>query len=217
MNNRPFKVVILISGNGSNLQAIIDEQKNNLPIEICAVLSNKADAYGLERAKKADIPVIFINHSEYPDRESFDQAMQTEIDKLAPDLIVLAGFMRILSDAFVNHHLGKMINIHPSLLPDYRGLNTHQRVIDDKKKIHGVSVHYVTPELDGGPVILQSQVTVDENDTAETLAKKVQVAEHHIYPLAIKWIAEGKIKFENNQISHEGLPLNSPIIENAKV
>ncbi len=213
MKDRMYRLVVLISGNGSNLQAIIDAiQQGNLSARICAVISNKPGAYGLQRAKAANIPVHVIDHTHYPNRESFDLALQQEIDAYQPDLVVLAGFMRILTTGFVTHYLGRMINIHPSLLPDYQGLNTHQRALDDQRKIHGVSVHFVTPELDGGPVFLQSQVAVKPDDNADTLAKRVLEQEHIIYPLAIKWIAEKRIQYQNDRILFDGKPLTSPIL-----
>jgi len=190
----PLRLVVLISGNGSNLQAIIDEiNSNNLPAEIVAVISNKADAYGLERAKKANIPQHFLSHLDYDDRKQYDLALQSLIDQFKPDLIILAGFMRILSDEFVEHYSHKMMNIHPSLLPKYKGLNTHQRVLDAGENEHGCSVHFVTAALDDGPVILQATVAVNENDNAETLAVKVHKQEHRIYPQAIRMFAENKI------------------------
>lgn len=213
MKIKPFQIVILISGNGSNLQAIIDQiEDNDLPIQIAAVISNKADAYGLQRADIAGIATRVIDNKAYESRDAFDAAVQQTIDKYAPDLVVLAGFMRILTDDFVNHYLGKMINIHPSLLPEYRGLNTHQRAIDDKKKHHGASVHYVTPELDDGPIILQSAVSIDENDDATSLAQKVHREEHRIYPLAIRWIAERRLQWKQGEIYLDGEKLESPKI-----
>ncbi len=192
---RRIRLVVLISGNGSNLQAIIDEiANNNLPAQIVAVISNKADAYGLERAKKAGIEQHVLSHQNYDSREQYDIALKDLIDRFQPDLIILAGFMRILSNEFVNHYLQRMMNIHPSLLPKYKGLNTHQRVIDAGDKEHGCSVHFVTPELDDGPVILQAKVEVKENDTAETLAERVHEQEHRIYPEAIRLYAENKIE-----------------------
>ena len=192
---RRIRLVVLISGNGSNLQAIIDEiANNNLPAQIVAVISNKADAYGLERAKKAGIEQHVLSHQNYDSREQYDIALKDLIDSFQPDLIILAGFMRILSNEFVNHYLQRMMNIHPSLLPKYKGLNTHQRVIDAGDKEHGCSVHFVTPELDDGPVILQAKVEVKENDTAETLAERVHEQEHRIYPKAIRLYAENKIE-----------------------
>lgn len=190
----PIRLVVLISGNGSNLQAIIDNITNgNLPAQIVAVISNKTDAYGLKRAEKAGIPHIILSHSDYSDRKHYDQALKELIDQYQPDLVVLAGFMRILSDEFVEHYSNKMMNIHPSLLPKYKGLNTHQRVLDAGEKEHGCSVHFVTPELDDGPVILQATVNVEDNDTAETLAARVHEQEHRIYPEAIKMFAENKL------------------------
>lgn len=190
----PLRLVVLISGNGSNLQAIIDEiNSNNLPAEIVAVISNKADAYGLERAKKANIPQYVLSHRDYDDRKQYDLALQNLIDQFKPDLIILAGFMRILSDEFVEHYSHKMMNIHPSLLPKYKGLNTHQRVLDAGDKEHGCSVHFVTATLDDGPVILQATVAVNKNDNAETLAARVHEQEHRIYPQAIRMFAENKI------------------------
>ena len=190
----PIRLVVLISGNGSNLQAIIDNIKHHqLPAKIVAVISNKADAYGLERAKNAGIEHRVLSQIDYSDRHQYDQALQELIDGYQPDLIILAGFMRILSNEFVEHYLNKMMNIHPSLLPKYKGLNTHQRALDAGDKVHGCSVHFVTPELDDGPVILQATVPIEENDTAETLAKRVHEQEHRIYPEAIRLFAENKI------------------------
>ena len=193
----PIRLVVLISGNGSNLQAIIDDiANNNLPAQVVAVISNKADAYGLERAKKAGIEQRVLSHKNYKSREQFDVALKDLIDSFQPDLVILAGFMRILSNEFVNHYLQKMMNIHPSLLPKHKGLNTHQRAIDAGDKEHGCSVHFVTPELDDGPVILQASVTVEKNDTEETLAARVHEQEHKIYPEAIRLFAENKIKLK---------------------
>lgn len=190
----PIRLVVLISGNGSNLQAIIDNiADKNLPAQIVAVISNKADAYGLERAKKAGIEQRVLSAKEFTNREQFDLALKDLIDGYQPDLVILAGFMRILSHEFVNHYLNKMMNVHPSLLPKYKGLDTHQRAIDAGEKEHGCSVHFVTPELDDGPVILQATVEVKSGDTAETLAQRVHEQEHRIYPQAIRLFAEKKI------------------------
>ena len=197
----PLRLVVLISGNGSNLQAIIDDiTKNNLPAKIVAVISNKADAYGLERAKKAGIEQRVLSHCGFNDRKQYDLALKALIDEYRPDLVILAGFMRILSNEFVKHYSHKMMNIHPSLLPKYKGLNTHQRVLDAGEKEHGCSVHFVTPELDDGPVILQARVEIKDNDTAETLAARVHEQEHRIYPEAIRLFAENKIK---SPLSHK--------------
>ncbi len=191
----PLRLVVLISGNGSNLQAIIDDiTKNNLPAKIVAVISNRADAYGLERAKKAGIEQRVLSHKNFSDRKQYDFALKELIDGYQADLIILAGFMRILSNEFVKHFSHKMMNIHPSLLPKYKGINTHQRVLDAGEKEHGCSVHFVTPELDDGPVILQARVAIKDNDTAETLATRVHEQEHRIYPEAIRLFAENKIK-----------------------
>ena len=207
------RVVVLISGSGSNLQTIIDQSNDGtLPIEIVAVISNVPGAYGLLRAKKAGINTEIINNKDFADRESYDQRLQECIDEHQPDLIVLAGFMRILSENFVNHYLGRMLNIHPSLLPKYRGLNTHQRILDDKETTHGVSVHFVTPELDGGPVIIQSKVPVHASDTAELLAKRVQKQEHIIYPIAISWFALNRLKLNNNHLEYDGQNCDQPIL-----
>jgi phosphoribosylglycinamide formyltransferase-1 len=183
-------VVVLISGSGSNLQAIIDA---DLPITIRAVISNRADAYGLTRAEQAGIPTAVLDHKAYPDRESYDAALQALIDSYRPGLLVLAGFMRILSDGFVRHYEGRMINIHPSLLPKYRGLDTHARAIAAGDAEAGCSVHFVTPELDSGPIIIQARVTIRDGDTPETLAARVLEQEHRIYPEAIRKFAEGEL------------------------
>ena len=193
----PIRLVVLISGNGSNLQAIIDNIANkNLPAQIVAVISNKADAYGLERAKKASIKHHVLSYNDFTDREHYDLALKNLIDEYQPDLIILAGFMRILSDEFVQYYSQKMMNIHPSLLPKYKGLNTHQRALDAGEKEHGCSVHFVTTELDDGPVILQATVSIEDNDTAETLATRVHQQEHRIYPEAIRLFAEKKLKLK---------------------
>lgn len=196
-----FNIVVLISGNGSNLQAIIDEiEQGKLPVTISAVISNRADAHGLERAQQNHIPTHVIAHQQFSDRESFDQALAQTIDQYHPDLIVLAGFMRILTDGFVKKFLGKMINIHPSLLPKYQGLDTHTRVLAAHDREHGATVHYVVPELDSGPIILQKSIPVLPSDTAASLAERVHQVEYQIYPEAIRRIALGQVSFRNNQV-----------------
>jgi len=213
--NNSLKIVVLVSGSGSNLQVLIDQMLDkSLPIEIVAVISNKSNAYGLKRAELAGISTATVDNKAFPDRESYDAALREKVDQFQPQLVVLAGFMRILTEGFVNHYAGRMLNIHPSLLPNYRGLNTHQRAIDDKAKIHGVSVHYVTPELDGGPIIAQSQVNVETNDTAETLAARVQKEEHKLYPLVISWIALGRLQLTNSELFFDNQKLSTPIIGN---
>jgi len=194
------RIVVLISGSGTNLQALIDACKSaDYPGNIVGVISNKADAYGLTRAQQADIPALALSHKAFDSRESYDQALIEKIDAFSPDLIVLAGFMRILTPDFVQHFHGKLLNIHPSLLPKYQGLNTHQRAIDAGDSEHGVSVHFVTEELDGGPVILQAKVPVFEQDTAEELAARVHEQEHRIYPLVVKWFGQNRLNMTNEQ------------------
>ena len=188
------RIVVLISGSGTNLQAIINASEiADYPGSIVGVVSNKSDAYGLTRAKNANIATVALSHKDFESRESYDQALIAKIDQLSPDIIVLAGFMRILSPAFVQHYKGKLVNIHPSLLPKYQGLNTHQRAINAGDKEHGVSVHFVTEELDGGPVILQAKVPVFEGDSSEDLAARVHEQEHRIYPLVVKWLCEKRL------------------------
>ena len=188
------RIVVLISGSGSNLQAIIDACKaTDYPGEVVGVISNKAEVFGLTRAENANIPHQVLSHKEYDSRENYDQALVSAIDDYNPDLVVLAGFMRILTPAFVQHFSGKLLNIHPSLLPKYQGLNTHQRAIDANDKEHGVSVHFVTEELDGGPVILQAKVPIFPEDTADDLASRIHVQEHKIYPLVINWFCSGRV------------------------
>lgn len=188
------RVVVLISGSGSNLQALIDGwQVGELPIELAAVISNRPAVLGLERATKANVPTEVLDHKSFADRETFDRALMKTIDSYQPDLVVLAGFMRILTPEFTQHYLGKMFNIHPSLLPKFQGLHTHQRALDAGETHHGVTVHFVTAELDGGPAIVQASVPILADDDASTLAKRVQRQEHIIYPLAVKWFAEGDL------------------------
>ncbi|MEE9325888.1 MAG: phosphoribosylglycinamide formyltransferase [Cocleimonas sp.] len=192
-----YKIVVLISGNGSNLQAIIDQiNSGEIKAEISAVISNRADAYGLVRAEKENIKAITLDHKQFKDRPAFDQSLLQIIDNYKPQLVLLAGFMRILGDDFVAHYKNRLINIHPSLLPKYKGLHTHKRALKDKQKEHGASVHFVIPELDAGPVILQGIIPIKENDNEETLAKRVHLIEHIIYPQAVKELVEGRVKTE---------------------
>ncbi|MFJ3049023.1 phosphoribosylglycinamide formyltransferase [Pseudomonas nitroreducens] len=191
----PCNVVVLISGSGSNLQALIDSLAGaETPAVIRAVISNRADAYGLERARQAGIETCFLDHKAYADRESFDAALIQAIDGFDADLVLLAGFMRILSADFVRHYQGRLLNIHPSLLPKYKGLHTHQRALEAGDVEHGCSVHFVTEELDGGPLVVQAAIPVESDDTPETLAQRVHVQEHVIYPLAMRWFAEGRVR-----------------------
>ncbi len=188
--NAKLPIVVLISGSGSNLQAIIDASQHDLPVDIRAVISNRPDAYGLIRANEAGISTAILENGNYEDRDSYDTALRELIDSYSPQLVVLAGFMRILSDGFVRHYEGRMINIHPSLLPKYRGLHTHERALEAGDKVAGCTVHYVTPELDAGPIILQARVPVMDDDTPATLAARVLEQEHKIYPEAIRLLAE---------------------------
>lgn len=205
---KPLSLVVLISGSGSNLQAIIDAcAASKINAELKAVISNRPDAYGLQRAEAAAIPGHVIDHTQFPDRPGFEAELTQAIDQYNPGLVVLAGFMRILTADFVNHYLGRMLNIHPSLLPNFQGLNTHQRALDAGVSDHGVSVHFVTPQLDGGPVITRAKVTIDSHDTAETLAQKVLQQEHRLYPQAISWFAEGRLKLKNNQALLDNKPV----------
>lgn len=185
--NKKPAVVILISGRGSNMISIVEAmQDGSLPITVAAVISNRPDAAGLEYAKQLNIATAVIDHKDFKTRESFDQVLAQKIDSYTPDLVVLAGFMRILTTEFVEQFAGKLINIHPSLLPKFKGLDTHQRAIDAGEKEHGASVHFVTPELDDGPIVIQASVAVLKNDTAKTLAAKVLEQEHKLYPEAIR-------------------------------
>lgn len=196
---RPCQVVVLISGNGSNLQAIIDRSQAG-GYQLCAVLSNRADAFGLERAARAGIATRVLDHKTFTSREAFDTALMQAIDAFEPDLVVLAGFMRILSSGFVQHYSGRLLNIHPSLLPAYKGTNTHQRVLDAGETRHGASVHFVTPELDGGPVIRQAVIAVRAGDNKDTLAQRVAIEEHRIYPEVITWFAHGRLQMGSDGI-----------------
>lgn len=198
-------IVVLISGRGSNLQSIIDAvERGELPARIAAVISNKADALGLTRAKKAGIETRVLNHREYADRNDYDLALRELVAEYDPDLTVLAGFMRILGPQFVGHFEGRIINIHPSLLPKYRGLNTHERALADGAIEHGASVHFVTTNLDAGPLIIQTKVPVLAGDSPDVLAERVLKEEHRILPQAIRWFAEGRLRIADSQVLLDG-------------
>ena len=204
-------IVVLISGSGSNLQAIIDAvNKKEINATISAVISNKPGVKGLERASRENIRTIVIDHKKFDKREDFDKALHKEITLLDPDLIVLAGFMRILDDEFIEQYKNKTLNIHPSLLPEFKGLNTHRRAIEAGKKLHGASVHFVSNELDSGPVVIQAEVPVLDNDDEDSLQKKVLQQEHVIYPIAIKWFIEGRLTIKNNKVHIDNKAINSP-------
>ncbi len=190
--------VVLISGNGSNLQSIIDNA-SGIDLNISCVISSNSDAYGLKRAEKAGIATAVIDHQLFDSRFKADKEIMKVIDDSRAVVIILAGYLRILSPEFIEKYIGKILNIHPSLLPKFKGLNTHQRAIDAAEKIHGASVHFVTEELDGGPVIAQSSVEIDSTDNAKSLASKVLNKEHILYPKIIHWYTQGRIKLIDNQ------------------
>lgn len=208
---QPLAVVILISGGGTNLQAIIDGvQDGSLPIIIRAVISNKARTYGLERAQQAGIATAVLDHKDFAGREPFDEKLHALIENYEPNLVVLAGFMRILTDGFVEHYRGRMLNIHPALLPDFPGLHTHERALKAGVKQHGASVHFVTTEVDGGPIIIQARVAVRADDTADILAARVLKQEHRILPQAIRWFAENRLQLQGHTVllDDKTLPTN---------
>lgn len=215
---KPPVIVVLISGTGSNLQALIDEVRNeNIPATIAAVISNKPGVEGLDRARKAEITAEVVDHTRFDQREEFDLNLIRAIDKYQPDLVVLAGFMRILTADFVKRYEGRLLNIHPSLLPKYPGLNTHQRALDAGDQHHGVTTHFVTADLDSGPNIIQAQVPVLPQDTPETLAARVREQEHIIYPITVKWFVQGRVKMldqaaflDGEPLPQSGLRLDSP-------
>ena len=188
--------VVLISGRGSNLQSIIDKS-SEIDLVIKSVISNNPDAYGLKRAIKANIPTHVIDHKKFDLRIDFDQELINVINKYNPEIIILAGFMRILTDIFINTYQGKILNIHPSLLPKYPGLNTHQKAIDAKDNVHGASVHFVTTKLDGGPVVAQKTIKINHEESSEALAKRVLKKEYELYPKVIHWYTQGKLKLIN--------------------
>lgn len=193
--------VVLISGGGSNLQAFIDQiSTGDLPLNIKLVISNNDDVYGLERAKTAGIRAACIDHREFESRSHFDRALMIEIDKAKPDVVILAGFMRILTPEFVNHYENKLLNIHPSLLPKYPGNNTHQRALDAEDDWHGISVHYVVAEVDAGPVILQGRIPIKNDDTPDTLQQRIHKIEHILYPQAVKWFAQDRLNILNGKV-----------------
>ncbi|WP_394240549.1 phosphoribosylglycinamide formyltransferase [Vibrio astriarenae] len=201
-------IVVLVSGNGSNLQAIIDACETYIDNgKVTAVFSNKATAYALERAEKAGAAANFLDPDAFDTRDAFDKELMRQMDEYQPDLIILAGYMRILSGEFVRHYLGRMINIHPSLLPKYPGLNTYQRAIHAGDEEHGTSVHFVTEQLDGGPVILQAKVPIFEEDNVESLTERVQTQEHKIYPMVAKWFVEERLEMRQGKAFLDGKQL----------
>ncbi len=208
------KTAILISGSGTNLQAFIDAaEKGDVALDIGLVFSNVDSAYGLVRAADAGIPTAFISHRDYDDREAFDRAVAGVLDDYDPDLVVLAGFMRILSPWFVRRYAGRILNIHPALLPLYPGLNTHQRAIDAGDEWHGSTVHFVTEELDGGPRVLAGRLRIGDGEDAEALTHRVQAIEHRIYPKAADWVARGRVSFRDGNAIRDGEILEDPVVE----
>ncbi len=211
MNQPAVDIVVLISGNGSNLQAIIDHlDQSDTSARIVRVISNRPNAYGLQRAQAAGIATDVIDHQAYAERAAFDQALADRLEALNPTIIVLAGFMRILSAAFVERFRGQLINIHPSLLPAYRGRDTHARVLAAGDQQHGCSVHYVTPDLDAGPVIAQAMLTVQPSEDAEQLANRVQALEHQLYPAVISWMTAGRVALHDDQVLFDRVVQPSP-------
>lgn len=207
------RIVVLVSGSGSNLQALIDAtREHGFPGQIVAVGCNRPQAFALERASRAGIETFVVDHTGHESREAFDAALKTEIDRHAPDVLVLAGFMRILTADFVRAYRGIMLNIHPSLLPKYTGLKTHQRALEAGDEVHGVSVHFVTEDLDGGPVIAQAEVPVAPTDTPESLAEKVLVREHLLYPIVLRWLCEGRVQLDGDQVAFDGQALKAPLV-----
>lgn len=206
-----LKLAVLISGEGSNLQAILDAcSRGQLGAKVCAVISNRADAHGLRRALTASIPVHVAIAPTQTDREDYDAALISLLERHEPHLIVLAGFMRILDGEFIRRYRGQLLNIHPSMLPKYRGLHTHRRVLEANEKEHGCSVHFVTEELDGGPVIAQAKVPVRPGDTENVLAMRVQEREHLLYPLVLRWFADRRVTLDADQPLLDGQPILAP-------
>ncbi|MGB1221164.1 MAG: phosphoribosylglycinamide formyltransferase [Alcanivoracaceae bacterium] len=202
------RLVVLVSGSGSNLQAIIDAiADGGLEATITAVISNRASAFALERAAAAGIATQVINNADHPDRDSFDRALVSAIDAAGADTVVLAGFMRILTPAFVRHYHGRLLNIHPSLLPRHRGLDTHARALDAGDSEHGCSIHFVTEQLDGGPLVAQARFSVDRNDCADSLSKKVQQLEHQLYPLVLRWRAQQRLCWTDDGVLLDDTPV----------
>jgi phosphoribosylglycinamide formyltransferase 1 len=205
-----MRFAVLISGSGSNLQALIDAcAAGRIQGELVGVVSNRADAFGLERAKAAGIATQVLSNQAFGDRESYDAALIQLLDGWQPDLLVMAGFMRILTPGFVQHFAGRMLNIHPSLLPKYQGVKTHARAIAAGDTVHGASVHFVTEELDGGPIVLQARVPIFPEDDVTELAARVLSQEHQIYPLVVNWFCQGRLRMEDGQAWLDGNPLSS--------
>jgi phosphoribosylglycinamide formyltransferase-1 len=212
-----LKVGILISGRGSNMAALIEAAREpDYPAGIACVVSNIASAAGLEIARKAGIAAVALPHKDFPDRESFDRAVSAELEKRGAGLVALAGFMRIQSPWFPEHWAGRIINIHPSLLPAFKGLHVHQQAIDAGARVSGCTVHFVTPELDSGPIIAQAAVPVLAGDTADSLATRILRQEHRLYPLVVRWFAEGRVRLEGGKAEVDGVPQGGTLLFSAE-
>lgn len=199
-----MRAVVLLSGRGSNFEALLAAR---LPVEYALVISNNPDARGLELARQRGIPAVALDHRLFPDRAAYDAALAAKIDRASPDLIILAGFMRVLSEAFVRRYHGRMLNIHPSLLPLFPGLHTHRRALEAGVRIHGCTVHFVTPDVDAGPIVVQAAVPVLPDDDEASLAARVLAQEHRIYPLAVRWFAEGRLRLDGKgRVRLDGWP-----------
>ena len=210
-----IRTVVLVSGGGTNLQAIINEVRSGeMAVNLCAVVSDRPGILGLDRADKAGIPTHVVNYPQFSQRADADRALAAKLAAIAPDLVVLAGFMRILPDELVQRYHGRMLNVHPSLLPKYRGLHTYRRAIEAGDSHHGSTVHFVTPELDAGPSIIQYRVPVHADETEASLSARVQQGEYLIYPRAIRWFADGRLRLKEGEIWLDGLPLTEPVISN---
>ncbi|MDO9467735.1 MAG: phosphoribosylglycinamide formyltransferase [Thiobacillus sp.] len=209
MTARPIRVVVLLSGRGSNFQAIVEAQ---LPIEIVAVVSNRPQAAGLDYARAHDLNAIALDHTDHVEREAFDTLLADEIERHQPDLVVLAGYMRILSAAFIARFEGRLLNIHPSLLPMFPGLKTHERALAEGIKVHGCTVHFVTAQLDHGPIVIQAAVPVQTDDTPATLAARVLAQEHRIYPQAVRWFAEGRLEINRGRVNLKDDPTSQSVL-----
>lgn len=207
------RTVILASGSGSNFQALIDDNRHDSAIlNIVGLITDKTDAFARQRATKASIEDLVVSHDREQPRSVFDAALATAVEQFQPDLVILAGFMKIISGPLIERYQGRILNIHPALLPRFKGLNTHQRCLDAGDHLHGSTVHFVTANLDDGPGILQAQLGVDSNDTAATLSARVQALEHKIYPIAARWFAEHRVTMQGNQSVLDGLTLDTPIV-----
>lgn len=212
MSRAPLPVAVLVSGFGSNLQALLDARdRGRMPVDFRLVASDRADAYGLERARAAGVPTAAVPPSASADRAAWNAALGAALSASGAELVVLAGFMRVLEPGLVRAWEGRMLNIHPSLLPRHRGLHTHRRALEAGDRMHGASIHYVTEELDGGPVVLQARVPVVPGDDPESLARKVQAREHEIYPRAVRWVAEGWLQWRDGGPWLHGRPLRRPV------